>query len=432
VVANLLHVAGVDHVITVDLHASQMQGFFTKPVDNLYAEPLLARWIRYNVPDWRNSVVVSKNPGGTKRVTQLADVLKLNFALITTDRRRTPNEGWMSSRYQSHRHSPAASENGVDVDEEREVRSVHTTGAASTSEPPTGGAVANGINGAPQVNGVANGINGLGISDNAASSSVLSRPLDGALLDRVVLPPHPQDDFDDEYTDDQAQSVTYGRLVQGHIVDDDYPSPSPSQGGVADTDPMLSSIQSLHSLRPSDDALGGTIDAHNSDDEDEADAMIGTERMITLVGDVKGRTVLLLDDMMDRSATWIAAAEHCKKRAGAKKVICLASHGVFGGECLKEIDVCQYIDQVVVTNSFPIDPTKMPGGRSDGFAPSGAGSRGKLTVIDLSMLLGEAIRRNHNGWLLQPVITEREKILTLKQGRVFRRCFQTSWNKAGL
>jgi ribose-phosphate pyrophosphokinase len=87
-VANLLHIAGVNHVITVDLHASQMQGFFKCPVDNLVAEPLLARWIRINVPNWREAVVVSKNPGGTKRVTSLADALKLSFGIVTTDRRR--------------------------------------------------------------------------------------------------------------------------------------------------------------------------------------------------------------------------------------------------------------------------------------------------------------------------------------------------------
>lgn len=88
-VANLLHIAGVHHVITIDLHASQMQGFFKCPVDNLVAEPLLARWIRVNVPNWREAVVVSKNPGGTKRVTSLADALKLSFGIVTTDRRRT-------------------------------------------------------------------------------------------------------------------------------------------------------------------------------------------------------------------------------------------------------------------------------------------------------------------------------------------------------
>jgi ribose-phosphate pyrophosphokinase len=373
VVANLLNIAGVDHVITVDLHASQMQGFFTKPVDNLYAEPLLARWIRHNIPDWRNCVVVSKNPGGTKRVTQLADVLKLNFALITTDRRRV-RDGWMSSRIQSNRHSPAPSEHD---DAEEDV------GVRLTAGPANG----------TYANGSTSGANGLGISESGNSPSV--RPID-SMSSSIILPPHPQDDFDDEYTDDQAQSVTYGRLVQGHIVDDDYPSPSPS--AMADVDPMMASIHSIHS-GGADDALGGAVDAHNSDDEDEVDALPGTERMITLVGDVKNKTVLILDDMIDRSATWIAAAEHCKKRANAKKVICLATHGVFGGDCLKEMEACEYIDQVVVTNSFPIDASKLPGGKTDGLSPSGAGTRGKLTVIDLSILLGEAIRRNHNGWL---------------------------------
>ncbi|AQZ13681.1 PRS1 (YKL181W) [Zygosaccharomyces parabailii] len=87
--ANLLIMAGADHVVSMDLHASQMQGFFTKPVDNLYGGPSLAKWIRENVEDYQNAVVVSKNPGGTKRVTALADALKINFAMIHTDRRRS-------------------------------------------------------------------------------------------------------------------------------------------------------------------------------------------------------------------------------------------------------------------------------------------------------------------------------------------------------
>ena len=87
-IANLMDVAGVTHVITIDLHASQMQGFFQCPVDNLVAEPILAKWIRNNITDWPSAVVVSKNPGGTKRVTSLADALQLNFGIITTERRR--------------------------------------------------------------------------------------------------------------------------------------------------------------------------------------------------------------------------------------------------------------------------------------------------------------------------------------------------------
>ncbi|KAF8967386.1 hypothetical protein BGZ46_000190 [Entomortierella lignicola] len=87
-VANILSISGVDHVITMDLHASQMQGFFNIPVDNLYAEPTVSKWIQENVEDWENGVVVSKNAGGAKRVTSLADRLNIDFALIHMDRSR--------------------------------------------------------------------------------------------------------------------------------------------------------------------------------------------------------------------------------------------------------------------------------------------------------------------------------------------------------
>ncbi|KAG0280976.1 hypothetical protein BGZ95_007651 [Linnemannia exigua] len=87
-VANILSISGVDHIITMDLHASQMQGFFNLPVDNLYAEPTIGKWIQEHVEDWENGVVVSKNAGGAKRVTSLADRLNIDFALIHMDRTR--------------------------------------------------------------------------------------------------------------------------------------------------------------------------------------------------------------------------------------------------------------------------------------------------------------------------------------------------------
>src|SRR5207245_11749773 len=66
-VANMLSVARADHIITMDLHASQIQGFFDIPVDNLYAEPAVLKWIKENIPEWRNSIVVSPDAGGAKR-----------------------------------------------------------------------------------------------------------------------------------------------------------------------------------------------------------------------------------------------------------------------------------------------------------------------------------------------------------------------------
>lgn len=64
--ANMLQVAGCNHVITMDLHASQIQGFFNVPVDNLYAEPSTLRWIRENL-DVKDCVIVSPDAGGAKR-----------------------------------------------------------------------------------------------------------------------------------------------------------------------------------------------------------------------------------------------------------------------------------------------------------------------------------------------------------------------------
>ncbi|KAL5289919.1 PRPS2 family protein [Megaselia abdita] len=87
-VANMLSVAGADHIITMDLHASQIQGFFDIPVDNLYAEPAVLKWIRENIPDWKNSCIVSPDAGGAKRVTSIADRLNVEFALIHKERKK--------------------------------------------------------------------------------------------------------------------------------------------------------------------------------------------------------------------------------------------------------------------------------------------------------------------------------------------------------
>ncbi|KAF5003449.1 hypothetical protein FDECE_9999 [Fusarium decemcellulare] len=88
--ANMLQVSGCNHVITMDLHASQIQGFFDVPVDNLFAEPSILRWINENL-DVGNCVIVSPDAGGTKRAAAISDRLKkTGFAIIHKERPR-PN-----------------------------------------------------------------------------------------------------------------------------------------------------------------------------------------------------------------------------------------------------------------------------------------------------------------------------------------------------
>ncbi|KZT56555.1 ribose-phosphate pyrophosphokinase 2 [Calocera cornea HHB12733] len=86
-VANMLTVAGADHIITMDLHASQIQGFFDIPVDNLFTEPIFLRYIKHQIEGWQHAIVVSPDPGGAKRAAGLADKLQLDLAMI--NRKRT-------------------------------------------------------------------------------------------------------------------------------------------------------------------------------------------------------------------------------------------------------------------------------------------------------------------------------------------------------
>ncbi|SMN18708.1 similar to Saccharomyces cerevisiae YKL181W PRS1 5-phospho-ribosyl-1(alpha)-pyrophosphate synthetase [Maudiozyma saulgeensis] len=306
--ANLLIMAGADHVVSMDLHASQMQGFFTKPVDNLYGGPSLAKWIRENVPDYQDAVVVSKNPGGTKRVTALADSLKINFAMIHTDRRRakdlySQNKDLQQLRLRKQsmlRKSRPIVRQGDDPNEEENI------------------IFSNGIQTARIRNGHV-------IGDEEADEDT----------DEVAM----ESDEGDESTP-MAPSASY--------------------------------------------ALGGTYDTLDSEDEEDEEEEIHKEKLITLVGNVRDRAAIILDDMIDRPGSFISAAEHLVQNCGAKRVYVVATHGLFTGDCLEELEKCEYIHQVIATNTFPIAPERLKSSK-------------KLVSIDVSPIFAECIRRDHYG-----------------------------------
>jgi ribose-phosphate pyrophosphokinase len=88
-VANMIVAAGVDHIITLELHSSLQQGFFQVPCDNLLGQPILAKYIADHFP-LKDVIMVSKNAGGTRRVAQIADYLRVDFALIHRERHHIP------------------------------------------------------------------------------------------------------------------------------------------------------------------------------------------------------------------------------------------------------------------------------------------------------------------------------------------------------
>lgn len=406
-VANLLSVAGIDHVITVDLHAPPTQGFFGKPVDNLHAEPLIAKWIKNHVPGWKEAVVVSKNPGGTKRVTSLADALKINFGLVTTDRRRFGTNGSLAGSGLLDRHgdgenSPRIPDigdtspmNGIiaEAEDSRLLHRIRTYGAPPTSIPYRG------QNGYVRRSPLVQSTRVDSASPPTSRIPVHREPVtDGS---SGALPLEQEEDSADEYTDERAREVITGRLIQGHIVDDDAPSPVLStmsnsiaalpgdvmgQPQLDGLDPMTSSfMSSVSAFQPDHSALGGSMEATaHSDDEEEGFKNPELEHTITLVGNVRDRTVFIIDDLIDQCGSWIAAAETVVKRGDAKKVYCIATHGLFGDDSLEQMDACECIDYIVVTNTYPIAPDRIKASK-------------KLVILDISNLLSEAIRRNHHG-----------------------------------
>jgi ribose-phosphate pyrophosphokinase len=86
-VANLITTAGADRVLTLDLHAGQIQGFFDIPTDNLYAEPVLVRDIREHHAG-ADLVIVSPDVGGVFRARQIARRLDADLAIVDKRRER--------------------------------------------------------------------------------------------------------------------------------------------------------------------------------------------------------------------------------------------------------------------------------------------------------------------------------------------------------
>ncbi len=88
-VADLLTVSGTDRIITMDLHAGQIQGFFNIPVDNLFSAPVIIDFIKKNFDN--NVVIVSPDAGGAERARAFAKRLNTDLAIVDK-RRDAPNE----------------------------------------------------------------------------------------------------------------------------------------------------------------------------------------------------------------------------------------------------------------------------------------------------------------------------------------------------
>ncbi len=90
VIANLLQAVGVNRVLTMDLHADQIQGFFDVPVDNLFLTPIVIKHLKNSI-DLENTIIVSPDSGGVNRARFLAKQLNIDGLAIVDKRRPKAN-----------------------------------------------------------------------------------------------------------------------------------------------------------------------------------------------------------------------------------------------------------------------------------------------------------------------------------------------------
>ena len=103
--------------------------------------------------------------------------------------------------------------------------------------------------------------------------------------------------------------------------------------------------------------------------------------VMNIIGDVSGRTCVLIDDMVDTAGTLCAAAAALKEK-GATKVIAYCTHPVLSGRALENVANSQ-LDELVVTNTIPLSPA--------------AQALGRIRQLDMSPLLAESVRRISNA-----------------------------------
>jgi len=89
-VANLMETAGITRVVTVDLHASQIQGFFDIPVDNLYGAIVFIDYIK--AKNLKNPMIASPDIGGVARARYFANKLELDMAIVDKRRKKPMNQ----------------------------------------------------------------------------------------------------------------------------------------------------------------------------------------------------------------------------------------------------------------------------------------------------------------------------------------------------
>jgi ribose-phosphate pyrophosphokinase len=296
-VADLLSTAGTDRVLTMDLHAAQIQGFFDVPVDHLFAAPVIIDHVsKLDLPDL---TVVSPDAGGVERARAYAK--RLDAALAIVDKRRDqPN-----------------------------VAEVHH--------------VIGEVEGRPAL--IVDDI-----VDTAGTDRVLTMDLHAAQI---------QGFFDVPVDHLFAAPVIIDHVSQ--LALEDLIVVSPDAGGVERARAYAKRLDAALAIVDKRRDQPNVAEVHH------------------VIGDVEGRTALIVDDIVDTAGTLTKVAEAIKI-SGAREVIASCSHAVLSGHAMERIEKSP-LSKLIITDSMPLAPEKR---ESD-----------KIVVLTIAELLARAIKNIH-------------------------------------
>ncbi|XP_010125006.1 PREDICTED: phosphoribosyl pyrophosphate synthase-associated protein 2 [Chlamydotis macqueenii] len=297
--ASMMCKAGLTHLITMDLHQKEIQGFFNIPVDNLRASPFLLQYIQEEIPDYRNAVIVAKSPASAKRWNMVDQILN--------------TDGLPSSMVKQDLMFEVVSI----VKSLLAKRLFFIQEAFCLTIPKLFGitllsAVKQGLCVKEVIQAKVGDARVRTDSSGHAGLPVARRGLDPWLR-----------------LDAEGIAVIHGEAqdAESDMVDGRH-SP-PTAKNVAAIHPSLEIPMLIPKEKPP----------------------------ITVVGDVGGRIAIIVDDIIDDVDSFLAAAETLKER-GAYKIFVMATHGLLSSDAPRLIEESA-IDEVVVTNTIPHEIQKL-------------------------------------------------------------------------
>lgn len=291
--ATMLCRAGMDHVLTLDLHSKEIQGFFDCPVDNLRGSPFLIQYVTENIPDWREAVIVAKHPGAAARANAFAERLRLGIAVINGEMEKCDADRSDGRQSPPPMHRSRVSSSCIEY--QSETMPIIEDGMTLGTSPPVMG----------------------------------SSPSTGHL---------PHTSFNGQHLN--AHDWHQRLRTQKH----------PGHAGV-------------YSL------------------ERNFGLPTKVKQPMELVGDVRNRTCIIVEGIIDDAANLVVAARLLKEY-GAKHIYVLGTHGLLSGNSPEDIQNSD-IDQLIICNTVPLESKILQ-------CP-------KIRVVDISHILAEAVRRMHNG-----------------------------------